>query len=695
MAQGIARASALLASGTMVSRVLGFVKAIVIAQTIGVIGVSADAFAGANQLPSNIYSIISVGLLNAVIVPQVVKAARHEDGGQLYVNRLVTLAMVLLGGLTILATVGAPIIGALYGASLSSEQLGLLVAFAYWCMPQIFFYGMYAVLGEILNARGLFGPFAWAPVINNVVGIAGLLLFSSVFGADPTGTGRNIDSWDPTMIAMLGGTATLGVAMQTIVLLFFWRRAGLRFGLDFQFRGTGLGQVGKLAGWTLGMLLVMQLAGLVETIVAYLASGENASIAAMQNAFLIFALPHAVVAVSIATAFFTRMSAAISDDRPQDFIRDLSEGSRLIGMFLLFSGFGLALVAVPFARIFATTDAGINSIAAILIAFLVGLIPFSGLFIVQRAFYALEDTKTVFFVFLFTVPLHIFGMALAAIGPVEFIVVGLALMQSIMSTLRLAILLVILRKRMGQLDFANITRSYVRFTVAAIAASIPALIVMVLLGTFQEDGFPRSGIFQALISCAIGAGTMALFYFPLLWVLKSPEFRGFAGPLLARFGVKTGGPSSAARRDDEDGELDADILATFPDTVTVSGNDAAPTPWNLASEDVEPDIAEERRQAEEQDEREERVNAASWAFGGATEDLSTAGIILPMHSRTTEIPKVGRTEPPRTRRERREEERRAVIELAARREEEARLAREARDGTDDGDGRGSPPRPKE
>lgn len=693
MAQGIARASALLASGTMVSRVLGFVKAIVIAQTIGVIGVSADAFAGANQLPSNIYSIISVGLLNAVIVPQVVKAARHEDGGQLYVNRLVTLAMVLLGGLTILATVGAPIIGALYGASLSSEQLGLLVAFAYWCMPQIFFYGMYAVLGEILNARGLFGPFAWAPVINNVVGIAGLVLFSTVFGADPTGQNRNIESWDPTMIAMLGGTATIGVAMQTIVLLFFWRRAGLRFGLDFQFRGTGLGQVGKLAGWTLGMLVVMQLAGLIETIVANVAFGRAASIAAMQNAFLIFALPHAVIAVSIATAFFTRMSAAISDERPKDFIRDLSEGSRLIGMFLVFSGFGLALVSVPFARIFASTDDGINSIALTLVAFLVGLIPFSGLFLVQRAFYALEDTRTVFFVFLFTFPLHIFGMALAAIGPFELIVVGLALMQSIMSTLRLAILLYILRKRMGQLDFANISRSYVRFTIAAIVASIPALIVMFLLGTFQEDGFPRSGIFQALVSCAIGAGIMALFYFPLLWLLKSPEFRGFAGPLLARFGIKTGGPSGAAPRHEE--AHDEDILATFPESVTVTRDDSAPTPWNLASEEAEPDTDEERRQAEEQEQREERVNAASWAFGGATEDLSTAGIILPMHSRTTEIPKVGRQEPPRTRRERREEERRAVIELAARREEEARLAREARGETDESGGRGSTPRPKE
>lgn len=693
MAQGIARASALLASGTMVSRVLGFVKAIVIAQTIGVIGISADSYAGANQLPSTIYSIISVGLLNAVIVPQVVKAAKHEDGGQLYVNRLVTLAMVLLGGLTILATLGAPVIGALYGASLSSDQLGLLVAFAYWCMPQIFFYGMYAVLGEILNARGLFGPFAWAPVINNIVGIAGLVLFSTVFGADPTGTERVISDWDPAMIAMLGGTATIGVAMQTIVLLFFWKRAGLRFGLDFRFRGTGLGQVGKLAGWTLGMLVVMQLAAWVETVVAYLASGADASIAAMQNAFLIFALPHAVVAVSIATAFFTRMSAAIGDNRPKDFIRDLSEGSRLIGMFLVFAGFGLAIVAVPFARVFAATDQGINSIAAILIAFLVGLIPFSGLFLVQRAFYALEDTRTVFFVFLFTLPVHIFGMALAAIGPVEFIVVGLALMQSIMSTLRLAILLFILRKRMGQLDFSHISRSYVRFTVAAVVAAIPALLVMLLLGTFQDDGFPRSGIFQALVSCAIGAGVMALFYFPLLWLLKSPEFRGFAAPLLARFGIKTAAPSGAVRPEAD--AFDEDVLPTFPDTVTVGPDSSVTTAGNLSSDELGPDAADEQRQQELQDEREERVNAASWAIRGATEDLSTAGIILPMHSRTTEIPKVGRQEPPRTRRERREEERRAVIELAARREEEARLAREARGQADDGAGRGSPPPPKE
>jgi putative peptidoglycan lipid II flippase len=163
MATSLGRTSLILASGTLVSRVLGFIKAIVLAGTIGLVGsASADAFANANSLPSNVYALISGGLLNAVLVPQIIRATKREDGGRVYVNRLLTLAITGLAGLTLILTIGAPVLAWIYGITLSPEQLGLVIAFAYWCIPQVFFYGLYAVLSEILNARSLFAPFASA-----------------------------------------------------------------------------------------------------------------------------------------------------------------------------------------------------------------------------------------------------------------------------------------------------------------------------------------------------------------------------------------------------------------------------------------------------------------------------------------------------------------------------------------------------
>ncbi|MGO2110506.1 MAG: lipid II flippase MurJ, partial [Pseudoclavibacter sp.] len=537
---GIGRASALLASGTLVSRVLGFVKAIVLAQTIGVIGTGADAFANANMLPSSIYSLIAGGVINAVLVPQVVRAARHADGGQQYINRLVTLAISGLAVITVALTVAVPIVARVYGGSLvflNPELLGLIIALGFWCMPQVFFYGLYVVLGEVLNARGMFGPFTWAPVLNNVIGIGFLVVFSVLFGADPTGE-RNIADWTPDMIALLGSTTTAGVACQALILFFFWRKVGLTFRPDFHWRGTGLGRAGKLVSWTFGLLLVMQFSGLIETIVLNIAAGGQAvSVAAFQNAYLIFVLPHSIITVSIATAYFTRMSAAAGEGRLGDLVRDFSGGARLIGLFIVFAAWGIAVISPSFARIFESTQQGVTDIAIVLCCFLLGLVSFCGLFLVQRAFFALEDTRTQFWVFLATMPLHVLGMAISATLDVSMIAAGLALSQSAVSIVRLVVLLVMLRLRVGHLDTRRIVRSYVRFAVGAVIAALIGFGLMWLLGAYVDDGFARSGIAQALLACAIGGLVMGVIYLGIMFVMRSPELRDGLDPVLRRVGL--------------------------------------------------------------------------------------------------------------------------------------------------------------
>ena len=146
---GIARASILIGAGTIVSRVTGLLRTIVLVAAVGAIGFAGDAFAVANQLPNNIYVIISTGLLTAVIVPQIVKVSAHADGGQAFISKLLTLGTVVLIVTTGLAIAVAPWLVAIYAPDFTPDQLALATAFAYWCLPQIFFYGVFALLGEI------------------------------------------------------------------------------------------------------------------------------------------------------------------------------------------------------------------------------------------------------------------------------------------------------------------------------------------------------------------------------------------------------------------------------------------------------------------------------------------------------------------------------------------------------------------
>ncbi|MGJ1654930.1 murein biosynthesis integral membrane protein MurJ [Clavibacter sepedonicus] len=535
---GIGRASALLASGTFVSRILGFVKAIVLLQTIGATLGSSNAFSNANQLPNNIYVIIAGGVLNAVLVPQVVRAAKHADGGAGYINKLVTIAIVVLGGVTILATVGAPVVSRLYAATLPPDVFALVVAFAYWCLPQILFYGLYAVLGEVLNARGSFGPFTWAPVLNNVVAIAGLLVFQAMFGSGS----RPVDDWSLDKIVVLAGSATLGVVAQALILFVFWRRVGLRFRFDFAWRGVGLGTAGRLAGWTFGMLVVTQLAGIAQSNVANIAAtSDSPSSTILLNAWLFFMLPHSIFAVSIATAYFTRMSTHAGEGEGEgegdhDSMRaDLSSAVRLVALMTVLSTALIAVLAGPVARVMVSGDIGeVRGYGIVLIAFILGLPAFSTLFVLQRAFYALSDTRTPFLIQCAQVVLFIAGALVIAQQPVERIGVGLAVLQTVTVTGQAVLAAGLLRRRIGRIDGRRILRSAVRFVVAAVPTALVgiALLSLVSGGAFDGVGVASKG--QALLVGIPLAAVMTAVYLAALAAMRSSELQQLAGPVMRR-----------------------------------------------------------------------------------------------------------------------------------------------------------------
>jgi putative peptidoglycan lipid II flippase len=528
----VGRASALLASGTFVSRALGFVSAAALAWAIGQQNQGANAFAIANQLPNNIYAIVAGGLLSAILVPQIVRAAHHEDGGQRFVNRLVTLGITLFLGITLIATLCAPFLVWLYaaeGRALSEQGIALAVSFAYWCLPQVFFYAVYSLLGEILNARGVFGPFTWAPVLNNVVVITTLVLFVTLFGPDPAH--QDPSSWGDAKITLLAGGATLGVAAQAIVLLVFWRRTGLGFRPDFRWRGVGLGATGRAAGWTFGMILVTQLAGIVQSRVATLAGEDDPSVMVLRTTWLIFMLPHSIIAVSIATPFFTRMSHHARDGDHDSLRADLSSSLRTIGLLITGAAAALLAAAIPFAAFFANSQQEVVGISTVLTAYLIGLVPFSVLFLLQRGFYALGDTRTPFFLQLVQSGLFVIGALGCALLPPQFIAVGIAAVTSVAGTAQAIAALLVLRRRLGGLDGRRLVRRYAVYLLAALPALAAGYGVLALLGGFARGGFSTSGPAAELISVAAVGTASLIVYLLVVAAFRVPELRELAAPV--------------------------------------------------------------------------------------------------------------------------------------------------------------------
>ncbi|QYH34890.1 murein biosynthesis integral membrane protein MurJ [Salinibacterium sp. M195] len=532
-ASTIGRASALLASGTFVSRILGFLSAILLAQTLGVIGTGADAYAIANQLPKSVYAIVAGGMLSAVIVPQIVRAAVHKDGGQKFINRLVTLGIVIFVAVTVAATLSAPLLVDLYTqttAKFGPDEVALATAFAYWCLPQILFYALYSLLGEVLNARGKFGPFTWAPVANNVVMVTGLIVFQSIFGS---ADGLPSTAWNPEMIAVLAGSATLGIVVQATLLGYFWHRAGLRYRPEFQWRGVGLGNAGKAAAWTFGMILVTQIGAVVETNVASQASGSP-SVFAMGTAWLIFMLPHSVIAVSIGMAYFTRMSGHARDKDLVSMRTDVSGALRSILMLLVFAAIGLIVVAFPFSALFANDHEQVVSLAGVLMIYLIGLVPFSMMYVLQRVFYSFEDTRTPFFLQSFQVVLYICGALVVSTLPVERIAMGLATAITISGTIQTTVALFVIRKRVPGFELLPLLRRILWFAAAMIPAAGVGYGILVLLGGFGEGSFVVSGFAGGFASIAITGTAMLAVYSAVLALTKNDEFFAFVRPIMAR-----------------------------------------------------------------------------------------------------------------------------------------------------------------
>lgn len=404
---GVLANSAVMAVGTVFSRMSGFLRSALLAAALGP-SLHADLFTIANTIPNMVYILVAGGVINAVLVPQLVRTMRNDaDGGDAYLSRIVTLAALFLGAVTVLLIVLAPwamdlFLSSKYSEPGLAEQRQSIIDFARFCLPQVFFYGMFVLVGQILNARGRFGPMMWAPIANNVISVGVLVIYLFVFG--PAQGTEVLGAFTPGQEVLLGVGATLGIVAQFAVLVPYLRAAGVRYRPRFDFLHTGLGHTMRLAVWTVLFVVVNQVA---YTVVVNLASGGPASdpdgtgYTVYANTFLIMMVPHSIVTVSLATAILPRMSARAAGDDRAAMAATLAETLRTALSVVLPFALLLPVVATDLSHLIwgygATSDL-YDHYAPSLALFGIGLVFFTVHYLVLRGFYALELTRTVFWI---------------------------------------------------------------------------------------------------------------------------------------------------------------------------------------------------------------------------------------------------------------------------------------------------------
>ena len=398
--------STVMATGTVVSRITGIARDIALAAALGFYLVS-DAYSLGNSLPTIIYILVVGGALNAVFIPQLVRRMeKDDDGGNAYADRLITLTGSVLLALSILAVVAAPWIVNLYTpADYPQSQYDLAVAFARLCLPQIFFYGAYTMLSQVLNARGTFGAPMFAPIANNIVAITTFVLFIIVAGTSAAADGALTTG----QVLLLGIGTTAGVVVQATILVPILRRAGYRWRPRFDWKGQGLGKAAKLAGWTVGLVLVNQITYIVITRLAAqanvdaAASGATAAgITTYQKAHLVFMLPHSVITISIVTALLPALSRLAHEGKLKEVGEDVAGAMRLvaalvvpIAAMLFVLGSDVSVLLFGYGAATTNQAAVMGDVVSI---FMIGLLPFTLFYVLLRGFYAMEDTRTPFVV---------------------------------------------------------------------------------------------------------------------------------------------------------------------------------------------------------------------------------------------------------------------------------------------------------
>ena len=523
-APSLARSSLAMAGGTVVSRVLGVVRQSLIIAVTGA-ALAADAFTSANVLPNVIYMIIAGGVLNSVLIPQLVKASRGADGGREFTDRILTIGGIGILAVTLVCTAGAGVLMRVM-THLSGDALQLAILFAFITLPQIFFYGLYALIGQVLNARGQFAAFGWAPALANVVAIIGLVAFLLLFPHQAPAA-----QWTGQMILLLGGTATASIAVQGLILLIPLYRNGFRFTPRFGLRGVGLGDATQVAKWAFAALAVSQVGFIVASRIMTSASDQQttavfiAGLTVYSSALLVFQMPHSFVALSVITAMYPRIAKAVQDKDTAALRRDYTRGLTLPTAATLPASIALAAFALPICRLL--FNAHPEAIALVLAAMALGVVPFGIDVLNQRFLYAHGDGRTAFaeqVVLTGSATLVNVGAFLFAPPERVVLVVGLGLVVS--NVLSSFFGMWFVRRRLGHLGFARITRTYLKIGCASLVAGGIGWLVVLGFDEFVH------GRFEQILTLVVGGAVFGVVYLLVAALLRIEEVGELVDPVV-------------------------------------------------------------------------------------------------------------------------------------------------------------------
>ncbi|MGV8847258.1 murein biosynthesis integral membrane protein MurJ [Tessaracoccus sp.] len=542
-------ASALMASGTLISRILGLVRVMLIVFILGNTSRQADMLGLATSVPNSLYILFAGGALNTVLVPQIVRAIKHDDdGGEAYTNRIMTAFILIVGVVAVMVTIAAPLVTRIYADEVWRgpelvDQYASMVALAFLTLPQIFFYGVFFLLAQVLNARDRFGPMMWAPIANNVISILVLVGYLLVWGT----SGDHSAAFTTGQIWTLGLGTTIGIAAQTAVLIPYLRKVGFRFRPRFDLKGTGLGKTFSLTKWTIGFVAVNQLALWVVTRLATSATPMGgAGLFAYQNAHLLWILPHSLITVSLATAMLPNASRLASAGDLVGVMEETTKTMRLALVALVPATVGFIALSGPITQLLFGNGAGARDskwVALTLVAFAVGLVPFTVQFVCLRTYYAIENTRTPFLLQCIIAGVNAGGALLLVwwVSDPNLYSAALAMSYSIAYLVGVLVSWQFLKQHIPGLDGGAIVLHIVRLTLgAALGGVIAYLAARGILATL-----PGSKL-GPLLSVVAGLAIIGLFYVGVGKLLQVRELGSLTDLIRARFGRRGKNTPTAA-----------------------------------------------------------------------------------------------------------------------------------------------------
>lgn len=543
----LARNTSVMAAGTILSRITGFVRIAAFSAALGVTeGPLADAYNKANVAPNIVYELILGGVLSSVLVPVFVETlGRDSREHRRVVNAVTTLAGVALVVVAAVAILAAPWLAVLFtlGASGPAAEVAelreVVTVFLRLFMPQVVFYGLTTIWTAYLNAHRHFAAPMLAPVLNNLLVTAVLLAFGAAVGFTAVEDLRRLAT---AQLWLLGLGTTAGIVAMTVPLWPVARRKGWRWRPCFDWRHPMVRQVGRLGRWAIAYVVMNQVGYLVVILLTSTAPGQGA-FSAYVTAFIFFQLPHGVYAVSVMTALVPGLSAAHADRDRDRFRAQLSQGIRATALLIVPAAVGLGVLAGPLVRLL--LEQGVFSadstqaVARVLTAFVLGLPGFSLFQLFLRAHYALQDTRTPALVNVAAVGWNIVAnLVLFTVLPADWKVAGLALGHASAYTLGALTFAVLLRRRLAGLDGKAIGAALAR--ILAATAGMGALVWAVAAGVGGAVDLAAVPGQLTQVGAAVVAGVLA--YLLLARALGVPELAGMAGTL-GRALARTGGPS--------------------------------------------------------------------------------------------------------------------------------------------------------